>query len=106
VVIGLIVAGLAFGGIPSLLHSRMLHSVLARLRDTASAWVTISFNTAIGLGALLGGVLLDRLGLPVLPWFAAALLLAAVAFIAATDRQRVSLHTDAHRDGHRDSRRG
>jgi len=106
VVIGLIVAGLAFGGIPSLLHSRMLHSVSARLRDTASAWVTISFNTAIGLGALLGGVLLDRLGLPVLPWFAAALVLAAVAFIAATDRRRVSLHPDGHRDGHRDGQRG
>jgi DHA1 family inner membrane transport protein len=97
VVIGLVTAGLAFGGIPSLLHSRMLHSVSARIRDAASAWVTISFNTAIGLGALLGGVLLDRFGIQVLPWAEAALLVAAVAFIASTDRRRVSLHPDAHR---------
>jgi predicted MFS family arabinose efflux permease len=101
VVLGLIVAGLAFGGIPSLLHSRMLHSVSARLRDTASAWVTISFNTAIGGGALLGGVLLDSLGIQVLPWADAALLLTAVGFIAATDRRRASLHPDSHRDGRR-----
>ena len=98
VVVGLVIAGLAFGGIPSLLHSRMLHSVSARIRDAASAWVTISFNTAIGLGALLGGVLLDRFGIEVLPWAEAALLAAAVAFIATTDRRRVSLHPDAHRD--------
>lgn len=101
VVLGLVVASLAFGGIPSLLHSRMLHSVSARLRDTASAWVTISFNTAIGFGALLGGILLDRLGIHVLPWAGAALLLAAVAFIASTDRRRVSLHPDSHRDSSR-----
>jgi len=98
VVVGLVIAGLAFGGIPSLLHSRMLHSVSARIRDAASAWVTISFNTAIGLGALLGGVLLDRFGIEVLPWAEAGLLAAAVAFIATTDRRRVSLHPDAHRD--------
>lgn len=97
VVVGLVVAGLAFGGIPSLLHSRMLHSVSARLRDTASAWVTISFNTAIGFGALLGGVLLDRIGIQVLPCAAALLLVAAVVFIASTDRRRVSLHPDVHR---------
>ena len=68
VVIGLAIWAAAFGGIPSLLQSRMMHSVSARLRDTASAWVTISFNLAIGSGALLGGVLLDHLGIQVLPF--------------------------------------
>jgi len=97
VVIGLAGWSAAFGGIPSLLQSRMMHSVSARLRDTASAWVTISFNLAIGSGALLGGVLLDHLGIRVLPFAEAALVLAAIIFILATDRRRIGLHPEAHR---------
>lgn len=97
VVIGLAIWAAAFGGIPSLLQSRMMHSVSARLRDTASAWVTISFNLAIGSGALLGGVLLDHLGIHVLPFAEAALVLAAIVFILATDRRRISLHPELHR---------
>ena len=97
VVIGLAVLSVAFGGIPSLLQSRMMHSVSARLRDIASAWVTISFNLAIGGGALLGGVLLDHLGIQVLPWAEAALVVVSIAFILITDRRRLSLHPDAHR---------
>jgi predicted MFS family arabinose efflux permease len=97
VVIGLAIWSVAFGGIPSLLQSRMMHSVSSPLRDTASAWVTISFNLAIGGGALLGGVLLDHLGIRVLPWTEVALVLAGIGFILATDRRRVGLHPDAHR---------
>lgn len=97
VVVGLAIWSAAFGGIPSLLQSRMMHSVSARLRDTASAWVTISFNLAIGSGALLGGVLLDHLGIQVLPFAEAALVLAAIVFIVATDRRRIRLHPDLHR---------
>lgn len=98
VVVGLVIWGIAFGGIPSLLQSRMMHSVSARLRDTASAWVTISFNVAIGGGALLGAVLLDGLGIRVLPWAGALLVTTAIVFIFATDRRRTSLHPDARRD--------
>jgi len=97
VVVGLAIWSIAFGGIPSLLQSRMMHSVSARLRDTASAWVTISFNLAIGGGALLGGVLLDRLGIAVLPFTEAVLILAAIAVILATDRRRIGLHPGIHR---------
>lgn len=97
VVVGLAIWSAAFGGIPSLLQSRMMHSVSARLRDTASAWVTISFNLAIGSGALLGGVLLDHLGIQVLPFAEAALVLASIVFIVATDRRRTGLHPDQHR---------
>ncbi|HEY4153601.1 MAG TPA: MFS transporter [Pseudolysinimonas sp.] len=96
VAIGLVIWSMSFGGLPSLLQSRMMHSVSFRLRDTASAWVTISFNIAIGGGALLGGVLLDTLGIRVLPWAEAALVLAGIAFILATDRRRMSLHPDLH----------
>lgn len=97
VVIGSVLWSAAFGGIPSLLQSRMMHSVSARLRDTASAWVTISFNLAIGGGALLGGVLLDRLGIQVLPFAEAVIVLTAIAVILITDRRRIALHPEAHR---------
>lgn len=92
VVAGMIAWSVAFGGLPSLLQTRMMHSVTVRLRDAGAAWTTISFNTSIGAGALLGGVLLDRLGIQVLPWIEVALVLAAIVFVLATDRRRIALH--------------
>jgi DHA1 family inner membrane transport protein len=92
VVVGVIVWGVSWGGIPSLMHSRMQHSVSARLRDTAAAWVTIAFNTSIGGGALLGGVLLDHFGVQVLPWAEIVFVVASIAFVIATDRRRMTLH--------------
>jgi DHA1 family inner membrane transport protein len=91
-VAGMIVWSIAFGGLPSLLQTRMLHSSSLRVRDTASAWTTISFNVAIGGGALLGGGLLDGLGIQVLPWAAVVLVLAGVVFVLVTDRRRIALH--------------
>jgi DHA1 family inner membrane transport protein len=49
-------------------QTRMMHVATARVRDLASALFTTSFNLAIGGGALLGGALLDRFGLGVLPF--------------------------------------
>jgi predicted MFS family arabinose efflux permease len=81
-----------FGGIPSLLQARMMHGTSQRLRDLGSAWATIAFNVSIGGGALLGGVLLDRLGLGILPVGEVAFLIAAIAFMLATDRFRIARH--------------
>jgi predicted MFS family arabinose efflux permease len=92
VVIVMIAWSIAFGGIPSLLQTRMMHSVSQRLRDTAAAWTTISFNVAIGAGALLGGSLLDRLGIRVLPWAQVIFVVAAVLFVIVTDRRRIARH--------------
>lgn len=78
-----------FGGLPSLIQARMLQSASLRLRDTASAWLTISFNIAIAGGALLGGVVLDLAGLRALPWVQIALIAAALVFVLATDRPRM-----------------
>jgi predicted MFS family arabinose efflux permease len=61
--------GAAFGALPSLLQARMLHTASVRVRDVAASYFTTSFNFAIGMGALLGGVVLDRLGVGALPWF-------------------------------------
>jgi predicted MFS family arabinose efflux permease len=85
-----------FGGLPALFHTRNLHSASLRIRDSAAAWLTISFNSAIGGGALLGGFLLDGYGLEVLPWVEAGLVVAAVIFVIATDRARMAAHPQQH----------
>ena len=74
--------GVAFGGLPSLLHGRVLGAASPRIRDVASASLTTSFNIAIGGGALLGGVLLDAFGVAILPLAFAAL--AIVALVVGT----------------------
>jgi predicted MFS family arabinose efflux permease len=61
--------GASFGALPSLLQARMLHTASARVRDVAASYFTTSFNFAIGMGALIGGLLLDRFGVGVLPVF-------------------------------------
>lgn len=86
--------GVFFGGLPSLIQARMLHSASLRLRDTASAWLTISFNIAIAGGALIGGVVLDRLGVAALPWGLVAGVGLTLVFVVVTDRAR--LRSAAH----------
>ena len=76
------VLGIAFGGLPSLLHARVLGVASPRIRDLASASLTVSFNLAIGGGALLGGILLDAFGVGILPL--AYLAFVVVALIVGT----------------------
>lgn len=72
------VLGIAFGGLPSLLHGRVLGVASPRIRDLASASLTVSFNTAIGGGALIGGIVLDAFGVSVLPLVYAAFVVVAL----------------------------
>ena len=74
----LAIYGMAFGGLPSLLHGRVLGVASPRIRDLASASLTVSFNLAIGGGALLGGILLDAFGVEVLPLAYAAFIVVAL----------------------------
>jgi MFS transporter, DHA1 family, inner membrane transport protein len=76
------ILGIAFGGLPSLLHGRVLGVASPRIRDLASASLTVSFNLAIGGGALIGGIILDAFGVGVLPLVYAAFI--AVALIVGT----------------------
>jgi predicted MFS family arabinose efflux permease len=92
IVVGMVIWSIFFGGFPALMHSRVLHSASERIRDLAAAWLTTAFNAAIGGGALLGGVLLDTLGIEVLPWIGAAIIAVGLAFVLSTDRVRMSLH--------------
>ena len=86
VVIGaVIVWGAAFGGGPAMIQTRMLHVASARIRETAAALQTTSFNVGIGGGALIGGLLLDSLGLRVLPLADVLITVLGVAFVLASN---------------------
>ncbi len=97
VVIGaLVVWGVAFGGVPALLQTRMMHTATARTRDVAGALQTTAFNVGIGGGALLGALLLDTAGLGALPltelaFLAAGLLLAFAPQLAALGGRSTAL---------------
>jgi len=88
----------SFGGLPALFQTRALHAASARIRDLTGAIVTTAFNSAIGLGALLGGVVFDELGLDVVPWVAAGVVAVGLAWVLASDPARIRFHpADAHR---------
>ncbi|MDR6905526.1 putative MFS family arabinose efflux permease [Agromyces sp. 3263] len=84
VIAGLLVWGLAIGGLPAMLQSRLLGVASPALRGTASALMVVFFNGGIALGATLGGLFDDGSNL-VLAAFAAAGLgaLAIVAVVAS-----------------------
>lgn len=92
IVIGMVLWSVFFGGVPALMHSRVLHSASERIRDLAAAWLTTAFNVAIGGGALIGGALIDNVGIAVLPWVAASVIGFALVFVMVTDRTRNALH--------------
>jgi DHA1 family inner membrane transport protein len=77
--------GIGFGGVPAMMQARLLRTASPRVRDLASAYLTTSFNLSIGGGALLGGLLLDRVGIRVLPFVAVVLVLVGVAVAIGGD---------------------
>jgi MFS transporter, DHA1 family, inner membrane transport protein len=81
----LVVFGIAFGGAPAMLQTRLLVVASPRLRDAASAYFTTAFNIAIGGGAFIGGHLLDTYGIEVLPFVYVAVALAGVVLILVSD---------------------
>lgn len=85
--------GLAFGALPPLLQTRLLHVASHRIRDTASAFYTTAFNAGIGGGALVGAMLLDTVGLHVVPFVYVGILVAALALVIVSGlvlRRRVA----------------
>lgn len=77
--------GMAFGTLPPLLQTRMLHAASVGIRDTAAAFYTTAFNAGIGGGALLGAVLIDTVGLKVVPLVYVGLLMVALVLVLVTD---------------------
>ncbi|RII96926.1 MFS transporter, partial [Clavibacter michiganensis] len=81
---GFLLWGLAFGAIPTLLQTRMLHAAHPSFRDTASSFYTTAFNVGIGGGALVGGALLDGFGIASLPGAFLAVMAVSVALVVGS----------------------
>jgi len=77
--------GLALGGLPALLQTRLLHVAPVRMRDTASAFFTTAFNVGIGGGALVGAIVLETLGLRAIPAVYLGILVLALAVVLVSD---------------------
>jgi predicted MFS family arabinose efflux permease len=97
VVIAFVIWGIAFGGVPAMLQTRLLRTASPRVRDLAAALQTTAFNIGIGVGALLGGLLLDGIGIRALPYVELGFLavglvvsVAGYALFASRARQRLA----------------
>jgi predicted MFS family arabinose efflux permease len=77
--------GLAFGALPPLLQTRMLHASSPAFRDTASALYTTAFNVGIGGGALIGALLYGAVGVEDLPWVYVGVLVIALVLTLLTE---------------------
>lgn len=86
--------GFAFGGSPTLLQAALAKTAGDAIDVAQSMMVTI-WNIAIGGGGLLGGVLLDKLGVLSLPYFVVVLLV--VTFLVAFNARQYGF-TDTSSD--------
>jgi predicted MFS family arabinose efflux permease len=87
--IAFVIWGLAFGALPPLLQTRLLHTSSPAFRDTASALYTTSFNIGIGGGALLGSLIFDAGGLLLLPIAYIVLLAVSLVLVLVVGRMAV-----------------
>jgi len=79
--------GIAFGALPALLQTRMMHVASLRIRDLAAAIQTTAFNFGIGVGALIGAVLIVPLGVDGLPLVSTVLIGTALVVFAVLSRR-------------------
>jgi predicted MFS family arabinose efflux permease len=85
VVTAFVIWGVAFGGVPAMLQTRMLRTASFRVRDLAAALQTTAFNVGIGGGALLGGLLLEGVGITSLPFIEVGLVALGLAVSVSVD---------------------
>jgi predicted MFS family arabinose efflux permease len=80
---GILVWGLTFGGAATLLQTALADTA-GEGADVALSMNVVAWNGAIAGGGLLGGVLLDQVGVSAFPWVLLVLLMAAlwIAFAA------------------------
>lgn len=81
----LLLWGLAYGGVSVSLQSWMIAAAPRAVEAATSLWVSV-FNLAIGLGALVGGLVVDNTALVGVLWLAAALFLLSALAVAAGAR--------------------
>jgi predicted MFS family arabinose efflux permease len=73
--------GLGFGGMATLLQTALGHAA-GKAADTAQAMLVTLWNTALGLGGVVGGLLLDGLGAGSFPWSVLAILVPVLVTVA------------------------
>lgn len=78
----LLLWGLAYGGVSVSLQSWMIAAAPRAVEAATALWVSV-FNLAIGLGALVGGAVVDHTALVGVLWLAATLFLLAVVAVRA-----------------------
>ena len=88
VIVLLFVWGAAFGGIPTLMQTRLLHTASARVRDVGAALLTTAFNIGIGGGAAIGGTLFVVVPTPALAFVQAAIIGFGLALLVIVDLVR------------------
>ncbi|MBM7505583.1 MFS transporter [Agromyces aurantiacus] len=81
-----LVWGFAFGAVPPLLQTRLLHAAAPEKRDAASALYTTAFNVGIGGGALIGGLLFSGFGVASIPLALVVLAVLAAGIVAVSAR--------------------
>jgi predicted MFS family arabinose efflux permease len=82
----LLLWGLAYGGVSVSLQSWMIAAAPRAVEAATALWVSV-FNLAIGLGALVGGLVVDRTALVGVLWLAAALFLVSAVAVRAGARR-------------------
>lgn len=85
VVVLLALHGIAFGGVPAMMQTRMMMTASPRVRGLAASLQATAFNVGIGAGAITGGVLIDTVGLGNLTFGAAALAASGLLFAVGID---------------------
>jgi len=75
--------GLAFGGFGPLIQTATLRSA-GKAADVATSMIVTLWNVGIAGGAIVGGLVLQRLGANALPWSLVALLLPALALVVVS----------------------
>ncbi|MFF1448629.1 MFS transporter [Streptomyces sp. NPDC058274] len=82
----LIVWGLAYAALPVCLQTWVMQSAKGQTDSASSLYIT-SFNGSIALGSLLGGLVVDHIGLASVTWIAGGFAVAAL-IAAAVGKQR------------------
>ncbi|MEV4567864.1 MFS transporter [Nonomuraea sp. NPDC049419] len=86
-VVTLVVWGVAFG-VVQLSQITMTQAAAPETFEAAMSLNTMAYNTSIALGALVGGVFADRLGVSSVVWFGIGLTAAALLLVLAAQTSR------------------
>jgi predicted MFS family arabinose efflux permease len=80
-VAGVVLWGLAFGGLPTALQAALVRAAGVADATTAGSLQTTVYNVGVAAGSLTGGVVVDGVGTGVLPWAALPAVVVALVLV-------------------------